>query len=164
MTQRIFLIVSVMVANLLVATRASAIPAFAQQTGEPCTTCHIGAFGPQLTPFGTAFKIGGYTQTGGSGLASKVPLSAMAITSFTNTGAGQPGGAAPHFGDNNSLALDQISLFLAGRNTDFAGAFLQGTYDGVTRAFSLDNSDIRLTTPLSLDDTELRIGTSIIEA
>ena len=59
------------------------------------------------------------------------------------------------------MALDQISLFLAGRITDFAGAFLQGTYNGVTRAFSLDNSDIRLTTPLSLDDTELRIGASI---
>jgi hypothetical protein len=161
MTPRIFIIVCVMVANLFVATRVYAVPAFAQQTGEPCTTCHIGAFGPQLTPFGTAFKIGGYTQTGGSGLASKIPLSAMAITSFTNTGAGQPGGAAPHFGDNNNVALDQISLFLAGRITDFAGAFLQGTYNGVTRAFSLDNSDIRLTTPLSLDDAELRIGASI---
>src|SRR5689334_16696829 len=115
MASRTFIIVSAMVANILVATRASAVPAFAQQTGEPCTTCHIGAFGPQLTPFGTAFKIGGYTQTGGSGLASKIPLSAMAITSFTNTAAGPPGGAAPHFGDNNNVALDQISLFLAGR-------------------------------------------------
>ena len=97
MTPRIFIIVSAVVANLLVTTRASAVPAFAQQTGEPCATCHIGAFGPQLTPFGTAFKIGGYTQTGGSGLASKIPLSAMAITSFTNTGASQSGGAAPQF-------------------------------------------------------------------
>ena len=44
---------------------ARAIPAFATQTGQPCTACHIGAYGPQLTAFGRAFKIGGYTQTGG---------------------------------------------------------------------------------------------------
>jgi len=32
-----------------------------------CTACHVGAFGPLLTPFGRAFKIGAYTQTGGTG-------------------------------------------------------------------------------------------------
>ena len=129
-----------------VATRANAVPAFAQQTGEPCTTCHIGGFGPQLTPFGRAFKIGGYTQTGGEGLASKIPLSAFVISSFTNTQAGQPGGAAPHFGDNNNAAFDQVSVFLAGRITDYAGGFVQGTYSGVDRTFFLDNTDLRLTT------------------
>ena len=144
-----------------VVPRAYAVPAFAQQTGQPCTACHIGSFGPQLTPFGRAFKIGGYTQTGGEGLASKISLSAMLLRSFTNTGSGQPGGAAPHFGDNNNVAMDQISIFLAGRVTDYAGGFVQGTYSGVDRAFLLDNTDLRLTTPLSLDDTELRIGASL---
>ncbi len=146
---------------VIVATPAHAVPAFAQQTGQPCTTCHIGSFGPQLTPFGRAFKIGGYTQTGGEGLASQIPFSAMAITSFTNTNAPQPGGAAPHFGSDNNFAVDQISAFLAGRITDNAGAFVQGTYSGVTKSFSLDNTDIRLTTPLSVGDSELRIGASI---
>ena len=47
---------------------------FAQQTGQPCTACHIGAFGPQLTAFGRAFKIGGYTQTGGDA-ATPIPFS-----------------------------------------------------------------------------------------
>jgi hypothetical protein len=152
-----------LVASLLVfaATPAEAVPAFARQTGQPCTACHIGGFGPQLTPLGRSFKIGGYTQTGGEGLASKIPLSAMAIGSFTNTGASQPGGAAPNFGNNNNPALDQISIFLAGRVTDYAGVFVQGTYSGVDRAFSLDNTDLRLTTPLSLGDSELRIGMSI---
>ena len=56
----------------IVAVRpAHAVPAFAGQTGQPCVFCHIGAFGPQLTPAGRAFKIGGYTQTGGEGLASQ---------------------------------------------------------------------------------------------
>ena len=40
----------------------SAVPNFATQTGQPCTACHIGGYGPQLTPLGRAFKIGGYTQ------------------------------------------------------------------------------------------------------
>jgi hypothetical protein len=29
---------------------ALAVPSFAIQTGQPCAACHIGAFGPQLTP------------------------------------------------------------------------------------------------------------------
>ena len=73
-----------------VVPRAYAVPGFAQQTGQPCTTCHIGSFGPQLTPFGREFKIGGYTQTGGEGLASRIPLSAMLLSSFTHTASGQP--------------------------------------------------------------------------
>ncbi len=145
----------------VVATPAHAVPAFARQTGQPCTACHIGSFGPQLTPLGRVFKIGGYTQTGGEGLASKIPLSAMVLGSFTNTNAPQPGGAAPHFANNNNVALDQISVFLAGRITDYAGAFIQGTYSGVDKAFSLDNTDIRLTTPLTVGDSELRIGASV---
>ena len=159
MIARVLAIVVLMVVSVV--PRAHAVPAFAQQTGQPCATCHIGSFGPQLTPFGRAFKIGGYTQTGGEGVASKIPLSAMLLGSFTNTGSGQPGGAAPHFGDNNNVAMDQISVFLAGRITDYAGAFVQGTYSGVDRTFLLDNTDIRLTTPFSLDDTELRIGASL---
>src|SRR6516165_10247982 len=134
------LLFTVLLANLLTGRQADALPSFAAQTGEPCTTCHVGAFGPQLTPLGRAFKIGGYTQTGGEGLASQIPLSVMTIGSFTNTGAPQPGGAAPNFGNNNNPALDQISIFLAGRVTDFAGVFVQGTYSGVDRAFSLDNT------------------------
>src|ERR1700730_10782744 len=64
---------------------ARAVPDLASQTGEACTRCLVGAFGPQLTPFGRAFKIGGYTQGGGEGLAAKIPLSAMVQGSFTNT-------------------------------------------------------------------------------
>lgn len=105
---------------------AHAVPAFAQQTGQPCTACHIRAFGPQLTPYGRAFKIGGYTQDGGQGPAAHIPLAAMAIGSFTHTNASQPSPPAPHFGDNNNLALDQISVFLAGRATAWAGGLFKG--------------------------------------
>ena len=55
---------------VLTGAPANAIPAFASQTGQPCTACHIGGYGPQLTPLGRKpSEIGGYTQSGGEGLA-----------------------------------------------------------------------------------------------
>jgi hypothetical protein len=140
---------------------AGAVPSFAAQTGQPCSACHVGAFGPQLTPLGRAFKIGGYTQTGGDGPLSQIPLAGFVLNSFTHTNTSQPQPAAPDFGRNNNFALDQISLFFAGRITDYAGAFVQGTYDGVGHAFFLDNTDLRLTTPLDLHGTEVRVGLSV---
>ncbi|MGO9983712.1 MAG: hypothetical protein ACLPIX_05815, partial [Rhodomicrobium sp.] len=41
---------------------ASAVPAYARQTGQPCATCHT-AF-PELTPYGRQFKLTGYTAGG----------------------------------------------------------------------------------------------------
>ncbi|MEY2843118.1 MAG: hypothetical protein RI920_1155, partial [Pseudomonadota bacterium] len=37
---------------LVAATQAHAVPSFARQTGQDCAACHVGAFGPQLTPYG----------------------------------------------------------------------------------------------------------------
>jgi len=45
------------------APRAMAIPAFARQTGVPCSGCHYQHF-PVLTAFGRAFKEGGFTMIG----------------------------------------------------------------------------------------------------
>ena len=80
----------------------------------------------------------------------------MAIGSFTRTDKDQPTPPEPHFGNNNNFAFDEASLFFAGRATDFMGAFVQGTYNGIVRSVSLDNSDIRLTTPFNLGASELR--------
>jgi hypothetical protein len=69
--------------------------------------------------------------------------------------------AAPDFGRNNNFALDQVSLFLAGRITDCAGAFVQGTYDGIGHTFRLDNTDLRLTTKVNAYGSDLRVGLSV---
>jgi hypothetical protein len=140
---------------------SGAVPSFAAQTGQPCSECHIGAFGPQLTPLGRAFKIGGYTQDGGQGPLAKIPLAGFVLDSFTHTNAPQPQPAGPDFGRNNNVALDQISLFFAGRINDYAGAFVQGTYNGVDHTFRLDNTDLRLTTLLDANDRDLRVGLSV---
>ncbi len=148
---------------LLTEPRAKAIPAFATQTGQPCTACHIGAYGPQLTPLGRAFKIGGYTQRGGEGWQSYVPLSAMALTSFTHTGASVPDDAITHHYDaNNNVALDAISAFLGGGIGEHTGGFVQFTYSNIPNASKLDNTDLRpYTTTVDLFGNELRLGTTV---
>lgn len=154
----------VAVAALLLPDRpAHAIPAFATQTGQPCTACHIGGYGPQLTPLGRAFKIGGYTQSGGDGWQSYVPLSAMMLSSFNNTGASVPSDMiAHHYDANNNVALDQISVFLGGRIGDHTGGFVQLTYSNIPNASHVDNTDLRpYTTAFDLGGNELRIGTTI---
>ena len=156
--------VVLVVAGIGASTRtAQAVPSFAAQTGYACTQCHIGGYGPQLTPFGRAFKIGGYTQGGGEGWAANVPLSAMVLGSFSATNGNQPEGTQPtHFGTNNNPALDQISVFLAGRVTDFAGLFSQYTYNGVGVSEAVDNTDIRpFTTLLDVGGNDLRVGISV---
>jgi hypothetical protein len=148
---------------LAVPNPAQAVPSFAAQTGQPCAMCHVGSFGPQLTPFGRAFKIGGYTQSGGDGWASQIPLSAMVLQSFTNTSASIPQDqVTPHYGTNDNYALDQISVFLAGRVTDNTGGFSQFTYSNIPNASHLDNTDLRpYTTTFDLGDTDLRVGMSV---
>ncbi len=152
-----------LVGTLSTAGTAWALPDFASQTGQPCTACHVGGFGPQLTPFGRAFKIGGYTQQGGDGVAASIPLSAMVLSSFNSTGSGYPAGSQPaEFGTNNNFAIDQVSLFLAGRITDWAGGFIQGTYSGISRTWHLDQVDIRpFTKAFDLSGKELRVGVTL---
>ena len=140
---------------------AQAVPNFSEQTGQPCTMCHVGAFGPQLTPFGRAFKIGGYTQGGGEGWAAKLPLSAMVTTTFTNTR--QDLAAAPqHYNVNNNPSLDQISVFLAGRISDYNGGFVQLTYSGVTNTSHVDHADLRpFTTSFKMGSHDVRVGMTV---
>jgi phage shock protein PspC (stress-responsive transcriptional regulator) len=74
----------------------------------------------------------------------------MLQPTFTNTQAPQPGGAAPGFGVNNNLVMQQMSLFTGGRITKNAGAFIQGTYDGVAHRFGWDNTDIRYASSVNI--------------
>lgn len=140
---------------LLLPARAGAVPSFARQMNMQCIVCHTEF--PLLTEFGRQFKLSGYTLS--TTLNGPPPVAVMLQPSFTHTAMGQPGGAAPHFGDNNNWALTQASLFYAGRlfgpyasklfGTDAAtfankfGVFLQTTYDGVGKAWSWDNAELR---------------------
>ena len=128
---------------LLADPPAKALPSFAAQTGQPCTACHIGGYGPQLTPLGRAFKIGGYTQRGGEGWQSYVPFSAMVLTSFNNTNAGVPTDQiTPHYAANNNFSLDQVSGFLAGGIGEHTGGFVQFTYSNILECVATSTTPI----------------------
>ena len=139
----------------LAPSTARALPSFARQMDLQCIACHTGF--PMLNTFGRTFKLTGYTL--GTGQSDFPPFALMLQPSFTRTEKGQPGGAAPGFGDNNNWALTQASMFYAGRlfgpyaddifGKDGAaiankfGVFLQATYDGVGKTWSLDNTEVR---------------------
>jgi hypothetical protein len=142
---------------LLTPGSARAVPSFARQTGEPCAACHIGAFGPQLTQHGREFKLNGYVWNDGG---DHIPLAAMVEASITRTSVDQPG-ATPHFGPNDNVAIDQASLFVAGRITDNAGMFIQTTYDGIGRGLTWDNLDVRYADTAMLDGARLLYGVTL---
>lgn len=56
---------AVLSACLVWSTPASAVPAFARQTNQACSSCHFQHF-PALTSYGRQFKAGGYISTGKS--------------------------------------------------------------------------------------------------
>jgi len=120
---------------------ALAVPAFAVQTGQPCATCHIGAFGPHLTPQGRDFKLHGYV--GNDGKDHGLPLAFTTQSSFTHTATSQPGGAAPGFKPNDNVAVDQVAAYYAGRITSDIGGFIEVKFDGVKQQAQVDNVDIR---------------------
>jgi hypothetical protein len=136
---------------------AHAVPAFAIQTGQPCQSCHVGGYGPQLTAFGRDFKMHGYTARA----ADSAPISMMAVASYLRTQSDQSEPPAPHYSTNDNVTLDQASLFFAGGWGGHFGAFVQTTYDGVGHIWSWDNIDIRATTTATLGHKDVVLGLSL---
>ena len=150
---------SVGIGSAFVAFPAAAVPSFARQTEMPCTGCHVGAFGPQLNDYGRKFKLNGYVW--GDAKVTVPALSAMMVTAFTSTAAGQPGGAAAGFRENDNVSFDQASLFYAGRILSNVGAMIQGTYDGIAKQFTIDNVDIRFAKQATLANLDVVYGVSL---
>ncbi len=145
------------VAAIALPRASQALPSFARQTGQPCGTCHTDF--PGLTPYGRAFKLGGYTAGGGAFRTTPFksfasggayasanpddkndppkdkgwfpPISMMAVVGFTHTQAPLPPDPAP-FAPNDNVKVDPASLFYGGAITDHIGAFAQVTYVGAS--------------------------------
>lgn len=146
-------------AVLLWAAPAQAVPAFARQTGQDCIACHVGGFGPQLTPFGRAFKLDGYTLSDGK---KHLPLSAMLVASYTHTATDQNPPPAGFSANDNFTALQQASVFLAGRITDHLGMLGQATYsDPGSQNLAWDNTELRYAHGYSLGSTSGLFGMSL---
>ena len=134
---------------------AQAVPSYARQTGADCAACHVGGYGPQLTPYGIRFKLGGYTDSDGQD--GKIPLSAMVSGSVTQNAKAPSDGS---LGRTNSTIME-TSLFLAGRLADNIGVFSQATAAYNERKVSLDQMDLRYARSLKLGDSEATVGLSL---
>lgn len=148
---------------------AHAVPSFARQTGLECVSCHLSW--PELTSVGREFKLGGYTLTKGNtgdrplvslnpeGPPPWLPLAAMVQLSLTNT---QSTATDPsQFPRNNAVALQQASLFYAGRIVEHFGAFAQWTYDGIVHHSSVDNIDVRLANRYDEKGADIAYGLTV---
>jgi hypothetical protein len=138
---------------------ASALPSYARQTGYACIKCHVGGFGPQLTPYGVRFKLAAYTETDHKGL--KIPVAAFIYGGFTHTQKDQPTPPTPHTAVNDNTTLDQISGFIAGRWFEDMGSFVQVTYNGNTKGLSTDNTDIRYAHDFVIGHTDALVGVTV---
>jgi hypothetical protein len=114
------------------APEASALPAFARQTGMACSACHFQHF-PLLNGFGRAFKAAGFTMMGAQGkiegdrLSIPDTLNMAFLTSLgyvKNNQTADPSGITKNAG-NGAFYLPGVagesSLFVGGRVSDFAG-------------------------------------------
>jgi hypothetical protein len=144
--------------SILCISQAQAMPSFARQTGMECTGCHVGAYGPQLTPAGVKFKLSGYTDSDDQ--PGKIPLSGMLVGSFSKTSADQ-NPPPEHFKSNNNTKLDEASLFYAGKIAKYLGAFVQVTYSGIDHSVSWDQTDIRFAKSHDWNDKEVLWGVSL---
>ena len=138
---------------------AAAVPSYARQTGQACSACHVGAFGPQLNGFGRQFKLLGYTMSNGK--SGAVPLSAMLVESYAQTREDLTDNAGPYDGQNDNAALQQLSLFVAGKLGDHVGMFSQVTYSDIDRKVAMDNFDIRYAQPFSSGEHNDVFGVSV---
>src|ERR1700719_3250002 len=91
---------------------ASAVPSFARQTGMPCSQCHTLSFGPALTAYGRQLKLNAYTFGEGE---HPMPLALMVQGGFRRSDAAQPSPPVDDFSANNTLSVDQVSLFVGTR-------------------------------------------------
>ena len=137
---------------LLASTQAQAIPSFARQTGSSCADCHVGSYGPSLTPYGMRFKLGGFTDTDGEG--TKIPVSGQLTWSRNN----------PSRGDSTSR-LREADLYLGGRLNDNIGGYskIRSNNSGnATFDTRLDDVDLRFVgKPFQMAGKDTMIGVSV---
>ena len=129
--KKVALAIATVAAATAFAPEASAIPAFARQTGSACTQCHAQHF-PIINAFGRAFKASGFTLPGvqtfveGEHLSIPSALNAAVLLKAryqktSGTDAAISGATTTNSGTTNSgqwQIPDELSLFFGGRVAD----------------------------------------------
>jgi hypothetical protein len=151
--KRLFLHVAIaLMVSLLPWQKAMATTGFARQTGEPCSSCHMQAYGPWLTQYGQKFKLDGYVAGNANALPNALnPFSLETVASYTNTAKNVPTGQyysnkqSGSSNMNNNLVNDWDALYYTGRVADHVGAYLQLNLNPqVGHSVNLAMADIRI--------------------
>jgi hypothetical protein len=119
-------------------TPSQAVPAFARQTGNACSTCHFQKF-PVLTSVGQEFKASGYT-TGPKGkfksesltIPDNLNLGMLTTAEYTKdqTVAPLPPGQGNNQGNGALTGPAEVALFFAGRVAENVGVFAETNLAG----------------------------------
>ncbi len=137
---------------------ARALPSFATQTGLPCAQCHVMAFGPQLTEYGRQFKLNAYAFEKQDG-SLKIPLDAAITGGYNSVSKAAP--APSPYSDKENLALQNVSVYFAGRITDHLGAFVKATHDNIFDTTAWDTLDVRYARTTDLGGRSVVAGIDI---
>jgi hypothetical protein len=163
--------IALSLASVLVATafapEASAVPLFARQTGRACNSCHYQHF-PILTAVGQDFKNSGFTQVNGKGkfkgedlsITDNLNLGVFTTTYFQTQGHEKQGGVDMGTDPNISKwgvpgTGGELSLFLGGRVSEFAGFLAEAALGGP--AASVGPAKLLLLFPVG----DARVGAAI---
>lgn len=147
-----------------------ALPSFAAQVGVQCSACHVGGLGPQLTPFGIAFKANGYTQGGGTGPWSHIPFDITISPSYVGVAKNLPAPPDGYTNTNNffNFVGDAGAVWFAAGHS-FEGQFGIGGFEqlgfsstpGGPLSFTEATSDLKFTKPFTLGNHSLLLGLDI---
>lgn len=86
----------------------------------------------------------------------------MMVVNATHTAKDAPeADKIAHFSTNDNVAMQEASVFLAGRLADNIGTFTQITYSGVDRKSVIDQVDLRYARSLKLGDKDTIVGVSL---
>ncbi len=135
-----------MLAAAAFAPEASAIPAFARQTGMACNACHFQHY-PLLNGFGRSFKASAFTLMGAEGkvegdglsLPNTLNMAVLGTAGYVKTNGAKgnqvktPGNGTVFVPGTNG----EMSLFIGGRISDNAGSIGELTFLGLGGAGTL---------------------------
>ena len=156
------------------APQASALPAFARQTGMECAACHQQHF-PVLNAFGRSFKAAGYTMMGAQGLVEGEHLSIpntlnaailMKVRYQKDNGPASAPGLPNTPSDGMVQFGDELSLFFGGRVAENIGVLFEGNtvasgalMAGIKFPIMFDASNTKLSViPFSTDALSVQYG------
>lgn len=141
---------------------AYAVPSFGIQSNQPCSACHVGAFGPRLKQAGRDFKLYGYTGTDNK--EHGLPLDALVSGSFTLTKDDQAALVAEGYNANSNVTFDEVAMFYAGRILKNVGAFAEVVYDAIEDKLHWEDLDIRYADDRTLWSHDLVYGVTVNNA